>query len=100
MVPVPTDARSRFDLSGRIAVVTGGTRGLGLAIAQGFADAGAHVVIVSRKADACDRVAAEIRAAGGRALSCPCHVARWDAQCPGGADERMREGCRVRCFAL
>jgi NAD(P)-dependent dehydrogenase (short-subunit alcohol dehydrogenase family) len=72
------DARSLFDLSGRVAVVTGGTRGLGLAIAGAFAGAGAHVVVVSRKGDACDRVAAEIRAAGGRATACAGHVAHWD----------------------
>src|SRR4051794_18041877 len=69
---------SLFDLTGRVAVITGGTRGLGLAIAGGFAAAGAHVVVVSRKGEACDRVAAEIRAAGGQATGFACHVAHWD----------------------
>ena len=58
------DASHRFDLSGRVAVVTGGTRGLGLAMARGFAQAGAAVVVVSRKPDACDEVAAALRADG------------------------------------
>ena len=68
----------RFDLSGRIAVVTGGTRGLGLAIARGFAQAGAEVVIVSRKAEACDDVAAALRAEGAKATAHACHVGHWD----------------------
>jgi NAD(P)-dependent dehydrogenase (short-subunit alcohol dehydrogenase family) len=67
-----------FDLSGRVAVVTGGTRGLGLAIGKGFADAGAQIVIVSRKADACEEVAAALRAQGAKAAACACHVGHWD----------------------
>jgi NAD(P)-dependent dehydrogenase (short-subunit alcohol dehydrogenase family) len=67
-----------FDLSGRVAMVTGGTRGLGLAIARAFTSAGAGVVVASRKADACARVAAELRAAGGEALGYACHVGRWE----------------------
>jgi NAD(P)-dependent dehydrogenase (short-subunit alcohol dehydrogenase family) len=72
------DMRGPFELSGRVALVTGGTRGLGLAIARAFSGAGADVVVASRKADACQEVAAELRAAGGRALGQPCHVGRWD----------------------
>jgi NAD(P)-dependent dehydrogenase (short-subunit alcohol dehydrogenase family) len=67
-----------FDLSGRVALVTGGTRGLGLAIARAFAAAGADLVVASRKAEACAEVAAELEAIGRRALACPCHVGRWD----------------------
>src|SRR5688572_18448322 len=65
----------RFDLTGRVALVTGATRGLGRAIAGAFSDAGADVVVVSRKADACERTVAEL---GGRAVAYPCHVGRWD----------------------
>jgi NAD(P)-dependent dehydrogenase (short-subunit alcohol dehydrogenase family) len=75
--PAP-DVRDRFDLSGRVAVVTGGTRGLGLAMARAFAHAGAHVVIVSRKAQACDEVVAALRGEGARAIACACHVGHWD----------------------
>ena len=71
-------ARGPFDLSERVALVTGGTRGLGLAIARAFSSAGADVIVASRKADACHKVAAELRLGGGRALGHPCHVGRWD----------------------
>jgi NAD(P)-dependent dehydrogenase (short-subunit alcohol dehydrogenase family) len=72
------DVGHLFDLSGRVAVVTGGSRGLGLAIARAFAAAGADLVVASRKPDACAEVAAELEAAaGGRALACACHVGRW-----------------------
>lgn len=65
-----------FDLTDRVAIVTGGSRGLGRAIAEGFAAAGATVVVASRKADACDEVVDAIRRSGGRALSVPTHVGR------------------------
>jgi NAD(P)-dependent dehydrogenase (short-subunit alcohol dehydrogenase family) len=70
--------RNLFDLSERVAVVTGGTRGLGLAMSRAFAQAGAQVVIVSRKGEACDDVAAELRAEGAKAAACACHVGHWD----------------------
>ena len=74
----PRDGTTLFDLSGRVALVTGGTRGLGLAISRAFSAAGADVVVASRKEDACAEVAAELRAAGGRALGHACHVGRWN----------------------
>jgi NAD(P)-dependent dehydrogenase (short-subunit alcohol dehydrogenase family) len=69
-----------FDLSGKVAVVTGGSRGLGREMVRGFAAAGADVMIVSRKLDACEAVAAEIRATTGRrAVPFACHVGTWSA---------------------
>ena len=53
--------------------------GLGLAMARGFAQAGAEVVVVSRKADACDEVVAALRAEGAKAAACACHVGHWEA---------------------
>jgi NAD(P)-dependent dehydrogenase (short-subunit alcohol dehydrogenase family) len=68
-----------FDLSGKVAVVTGGSRGLGRAMATAFAEHGADVVIASRKQDACDALAAEITAATGRkAAGVAYHAASWD----------------------
>jgi NAD(P)-dependent dehydrogenase (short-subunit alcohol dehydrogenase family) len=67
-----------FDLSGRVAIVTGGSRGIGLAMSRAFAESGAHVVIASRKAAACDATAASIVAAGGSALAVPTHVGKLD----------------------
>jgi NAD(P)-dependent dehydrogenase (short-subunit alcohol dehydrogenase family) len=72
------DVRDLLDLSGRVAVVTGGTRGLGLAIAGAFAQSGAQVVIVSRKPEVCEEVAAALRATGAKAAACACHVGHWE----------------------
>lgn len=70
--------KNPFDLTGRVAIVTGGSRGLGRAMAMAVAEAGASVVIASRKADACDAVAKEILDAGWSAISVPTHVGRRD----------------------
>ena len=69
---------SNFSLEGKVALITGGTRGLGLEMALAFADAGADLVVASRKADSCDQAAARIRERGRRALGVPAHVGRWD----------------------
>ena len=70
---------STFDLTGRVAVVTGGSRGIGRAVAGGFAAVGARVVVASRKADACEEAAAAIRRDGGTALAAPTHMGDLDA---------------------
>src|ERR671917_1731174 len=77
------------DLTGKVAVVTGGSRGIGRAIAQTLAEAGADVVIASRKLDACETAAAEVqRATGRRAEPIACHVGRWD-DCDRLVDETL-----------
>ena len=66
------------DLRGKVVLITGGTRGLGLAMARGFADMGSDVIVSSRKADACEQVAAELRAKGVRSVGIAAHVGYWD----------------------
>ncbi len=69
---------AQFDLSGKVAVVTGGSRGLGRAMVLGFARHGADVVIASRKLQSCEALAKEVeRDTGRRALAVACHVGRW-----------------------
>ena len=67
-----------FDLTGKVALITGGSRGLGRAIALCFASHGADVIVSSRKLDACQEVAREIEALGRRALAHACHMGHWD----------------------
>jgi NAD(P)-dependent dehydrogenase (short-subunit alcohol dehydrogenase family) len=69
----------RFDLSGKVALVTGGTRGLGRSMAGALAAAGADVIVVSRKQDACEAAARDIAEQRGvRTLAHACHLAHWD----------------------
>ena len=71
---------AQFDLGDKVILVTGGSRGLGLQMSRAFAEAGATVVVSSRKQDSCDRAAADISAAtGARCLAIACHVGDWDA---------------------
>lgn len=66
-----------FDLTGKIALVTGGSRGLGLQMVRAFAKAGADVVIASRKLDACQAVAEEMRSLGREALAVAVNASHW-----------------------
>ncbi len=66
-----------FDLTGKIALVTGGSRGLGYQMVKAFAERGADCIIASRKLDNCETVAEEVRALGRRALAIQLHAAKW-----------------------
>lgn len=76
----PTDPTQQFRLDGKVALVTGGSRGLGKEMILAFARAGADVVIASRKADACEALAVQVeRETGQRALAVGAHVGDWNA---------------------
>jgi NAD(P)-dependent dehydrogenase (short-subunit alcohol dehydrogenase family) len=68
-----------FDMSGKVVLVTGGSRGLGHEMVKAFAAYGADVIIASRKLEPCEAVAEEVRAMGRRALAFACHVGQWEA---------------------
>jgi NAD(P)-dependent dehydrogenase (short-subunit alcohol dehydrogenase family) len=83
----PRARHDPFNLSGRVAIVTGSTKGIGRAMVQGLAEAGAAVVVSSRKQDLCDQVAKEIgNLTGATAIGLACHVGEWD-QIQGFIDE-------------
>jgi NAD(P)-dependent dehydrogenase (short-subunit alcohol dehydrogenase family) len=80
-----------FDISGKTALVTGGSRGIGLMIASGFIDAGARVYISSRKEEICDQVAAELSQGSGDCISLPADLST-EAECRRLIEElRSRE---------
>ena len=90
-----TTPDERFDLTGKVAVVTGGSRGLGRSMVAGLAEAGADVLVSSRKLDACEAVAAEVAEQTGRRLVAhACHVAKWD-ECDALADAAYEAFGRV-----
>jgi NAD(P)-dependent dehydrogenase (short-subunit alcohol dehydrogenase family) len=69
----------QVDLKGKVALVTGGTRGLGRQMVSALARCGADVIVVGRKQAACEQVAGEVQEeSGGKAMGMACHVGRWD----------------------
>ena len=89
-----TGTAALFDLTGQVALVTGGSRGLGREMVLAFAGAGADVIIASRKLDNCKALAEEIEATGRRALPVACHVGHWD-ECDALADVAYQHFGRV-----
>ena len=83
-----------FDLTGKIALITGGSRGLGLQMVRAFAQNGADVIIASRKLENCEEAAAEVRALGRRALAHAAHVGKW-SEIDGLIDAAYKEFGRV-----
>ena len=91
----PDDPTQQFRLDGKIAVVTGGSRGLGREIVLAYARCGADVVIASRKQEACEALAKEVeKETGRRALAVGCHVAEW-GQCDALAKRALDHFGRV-----
>jgi NAD(P)-dependent dehydrogenase (short-subunit alcohol dehydrogenase family) len=87
-------ADDAFDFTNRCVVITGASRGLGRAMALGFARRGANVVVSSRRADACADVVDEISGIGARAFAVPCHVGDWNAL-PGLIDGALAAFGRI-----
>lgn len=94
MTLAPNASDNLFDLTGKVAVITGSSRGIGRAIALRMAQHGAKVVVTSRKADACEKVAEEIRGAGGDAIVVPCNVSE-KAQLQALVDATIKHWGRI-----
>lgn len=78
-----------FDVKSKVVMITGGSRGLGKAMALEFARRGAKLVIASRKLDECEKVAEQIRGLGAEALALTCHVGKWD-----GLEALVNQACQ------
>ena len=74
-----------IDMTGKVVLITGGSRGLGRAMALGFAEAGADIVVASRRIESCEEVARAVEKLGRRAMAHACHVGRWN-ECDALAD--------------
>lgn len=83
-----------FDFTGKVALVTGGSRGLGYQIVKALAERGADVIIASRKLENCEKVAGECRALGRRALALSVHAGKWD-ECDSLVEAAYAEFGRV-----
>ena len=86
--------KDHFDLRGKVALITGGSRGLGRAMAFAFAERGARLVIASRKLEQVEETAEALRATGAEVLGLACHVADWD-QCDALFDAAIAHYGRV-----
>src|SRR5262245_32245610 len=74
-----------IDMKGKVVLITGGSRGLGRAMALGFAEAGADIVVASRRIESCEEVARAVEKFGRRAMAHACHIGRWH-ECDALAD--------------
>mgnify|MGYP001765184128 FL=1 len=83
-----------FDFSGKVILVTGGSRGLGYRMVKAFAERGADVIIASRKVENCEKVAEEVRALGRKAMAVGMHAGRW-ADCDALVERAYGEFGRV-----
>jgi NAD(P)-dependent dehydrogenase (short-subunit alcohol dehydrogenase family) len=83
-----------FDLTGKVALVTGGSRGLGYQMVRAFAERGADVIIASRKLENCEKVAQEMRRLGREAWAICAHVGRW-AECDRLINEAYAAAGRI-----
>ena len=86
--------KDHFDLAGKVALITGGSRGLGRAMAFAFAERGARLVIASRKLEQVEETAEALRATGAEVLGLACHVADWD-QCDALFDAAIAQQAAV-----
>ena len=86
--------KDHFDLAGKVALITGGSRGLGRAMAFALAERGARLVIASRKLEQVEETAEALRATGAEVLGLACHVADWD-QCDALFDAAIAHYGRV-----